>query len=66
MLEEEKDMHNLEASELTIDDLNHSETKRALNSVISKISDTDVEQVKIYLGVVYFVALALVTITLFI
>lgn len=65
MLEEEKDMQNLEASELTIDDINHSETKRALNSVISKISDTDVEQVKIYLGVVYFVALALVTLTLF-
>lgn len=65
MLEEEKDMQNLEASELTIDDINHSETKRALDSVISKISDTDVEQVKIYLGVVYFVALALVTLTLF-
>ncbi len=65
MLEEEKNMQNLETSELTIDDINHSETKRVLNSVISKISDTDVEQVKIYLGVVYFVALALVTITLF-
>ena len=65
MLEDDKNIQNLETSELTIDDVNHSETKRALNSVISKISDTDVEQVKIYLGVVYFVALSLVTLTLF-
>lgn len=66
MLEEEKDMQNLEASELTIDDINHSETKRVLSSVIDRISDTDIEQIKIYLGVVYFVALTLLTITLFV
>ncbi len=66
MPQEEKDIHNIEASELTIDELNHSDAKRAINSVINRISDTDIEQIKIYLGVVYFVALAAVTITLFV
>ncbi len=65
MLEENNKMKDLEASELTVDDINDSEIKGLVDYYIDKVKAEDIEQVKVYLGMVYFVALAVLTITLF-
>jgi len=65
MLEENNKMNDLEASELTVDDINDSEIKGLVDYYIDKVKVEDVEQIKVYLGMVYFVALAVLTITLF-
>jgi len=56
---------DFETSELTIDDINKSEMNGIVDYYVDKASSKDVEQVKIYLGMVYFVVLAVLTITLF-
>ena len=65
MLEENNKMNDLEASELTVDDVNNSEIKGLVDYYIDKVKVEDIEQIKVYLGMVYFVALAVLTITLF-
>lgn len=65
MLNEDNKMSDLEASELTVDDVNSSEIKGLVDYYIDKVKVEDVEQIKVYLGMVYFVALAVLTITLF-
>jgi hypothetical protein len=66
MSDKNNEMNDLEASELTVDDINNSEIKGLVDYYIDKVKAEDVEQIKIYLGMVYFVALAVLTITLFI
>ena len=66
MSDKSNEMNDLEASELTVDDINNSEIKGLVDYYIDKVKAEDVEQIKIYLGMVYFVALAVLTITLFI
>ncbi len=65
MQEKNNNLNDLEASELTVDDISKSEINGLVDYYIDKVSAKDVEQVKIYLGMVYFVALAVLTITLF-
>lgn len=66
MPDENNKLNDLEASELTVDDINNSEIKGLVDYYINKVKVGDVEQVKIYLGMVYFVALAVLTVSLFI
>ncbi len=65
MLDNNNKLNDLEASELTVDDVKTTEINGLVDYYIDKVSAKDVEQVKIYLGMVYFVALAVLTVTLF-
>ncbi len=65
MFKGKNNMKELEASELTVDDINNSEINGLVDYYIDKVKAEDTEQIKVYLGMVYFVVLAILTITLF-
>lgn len=65
MFKGKNNMKDLEASELTVDDINNSEINGLVDYYIDKVKAEDTEQIKVYLGMVYFVVLAILTITLF-
>jgi len=62
---ENKEFNDLD-SELTVDDIKKYEVSQLIELYLEKVNVNNVEQIKYYLGMVYFVALAILTITLFV
>ena len=65
MLSSNSQSSNLKSTELTINRISTFESTSTLEKYLSKIKTKDVEHVKLYLGMVYFTLVSILSISLF-
>lgn len=65
MIESNSTVQELKSSSLILNEMVSENPTRSISNYIERIKTADVEQVKIYLGFVYFAALLFFSITLF-
>ena len=57
--------HNSKAKTLTIEEYNANSLFESFQTLLRKLFSLDIQQIKIYLSVAYFILVSLLTITLF-
>ncbi|MBK7107264.1 MAG: hypothetical protein IPH62_18475 [Ignavibacteriae bacterium] len=65
MVESNSTVQELKSSSLILNEFEVENPTRSISNYIERLKTADVEQVKIYLGFVYFAALLFFSITLF-
>ena len=65
MLENKSEVRTLESSELVINDVSQHVDDKFLDQYLAKVKSLDIAQIKIYMGVVYFLLVSLLSISLF-
>lgn len=65
MLNSNNQSQNIESPELAINSESSIRKSNLVERYLSKVTSQDIEQIKIYLGVVYFVLVSIFSITLF-
>lgn len=64
MLEVKTELDTIESAEIFVEKFEEKDTNNVIDKYIQKVKAKDVEQIKIYLGVIYFFALTFLSITL--
>jgi hypothetical protein len=65
MLENNNKFKRFESGELVLMDISHQSNSKLIDQYYSKIKSMDVAQVKVYMGVAYFVLASVLTLSLF-
>ncbi len=65
MLNQDTTSQSFEGKELILSEIIPNDSSKLNNSYLSKIKSLDVEQLKIYLGIAYFVLVSLLSLSLF-
>lgn len=64
MLESNGNSQNIESAELLIEKFEDRVTSSVIDKYIAKVKAKDIEQIKVYLGIIYFFALTFLSISL--